>query len=196
MVERVLQFAGISSGSQTQASVELDLGQVIADAVNGVVADARDRGVTVKMQTHTALPPTAGDANALRSAMQNIVGNAVKYSVSGGSVEVMTDVIGDGIVRIRVVDQGIGIDARDLPHIFKPFYRGRRAVEAQVRGTGVGLSVVQHVIQAHGGDVRVESRAGEGTTVTVVLPANSAMNLSEGRGRAVRLRRGAAGAAS
>ena len=62
---------------------------------------------------------------------------------------------------------GSGIDAADLPHIFKPFYRGRRAVDAQVRGTGVGLSVVRHVIDAHEGTIAVESRAGEGTTIVV-----------------------------
>ena len=77
-----------------------------------------------------------------------------------------------GGVEIRVADRGLGIDAADLPHIFKPFYRGRRAVDAQVRGTGVGLSVVRHVIAAHRGTIGVDSRAGEGTTVTVKLPAS------------------------
>jgi signal transduction histidine kinase len=65
----------------------------------------------------------------------------------------------------------MGIDADDLPHIFKPFFRGRQARDAQVRGTGVGLSVVRHVVDAHQGDVQVESRVGEGTTVTLVLRA-------------------------
>jgi signal transduction histidine kinase len=196
MVERVLQFAGIGSGAHARARAEVDLAQVIARAVDGVVADARDRGVSVTVHPHGALPPIVGDADALRSAIQNIVGNAVKYSANGGSVEVSTDRLDNPIVRIRVVDRGIGIDARDLPHVFKPFYRGRRAVDAQVRGTGVGLSVVQHVIRAHGGDIRVDSRVGEGTTVTVVLPAVTASDRSDGRGAVVRLRRGAAGTAS
>jgi two-component system phosphate regulon sensor histidine kinase PhoR len=99
-------------------------------------------------------------------------------------------------VRIRVADRGIGIDAADLPHIFEPFYRGRRALDAQVRGSGVGLSVVLHVIETHGGDVHVESR-GEGTTVTLVLPSAPPSDLADGRGRAaVRLRRGTASAES
>jgi signal transduction histidine kinase len=195
MVERVLQFAGISSGAHTHARAEVDLARVIVDAVNGVVADARDRGVTVTVHPHAELPPITGDTDALRSALQNIVGNAVKYSQDGGSVDVTADVLHDGgIVRIRVADRGLGIDANDLPHIFKPFYRGRRAVDAQVRGTGVGLSVVLHVVQSHGGDVHLDSRAGAGTTVTVLLPATSASDLAEGR--VVRVRRGAAGAAS
>ena len=86
----------------------------------------------------------------------------------------MTTRAGDGVVQINVADRGLGIDAADVPHIFKPFYRGRRAVDAQIRGTGVGLSVVQQVIAAHCGTVGVESRAGEGTAVTVTLPVSRA----------------------
>ena len=196
MVERVLQFAGIASGSHVQARAEVDLAAVIANAVAGVAADARDRGVTVTVHPSGALPPVSGDVDALRSAIQNIVGNAVKYSPAGAAVDVTAALIESGVARIRVVDRGIGIDADDLPHIFKPFYRGRRAIDAQVRGSGVGLSVVHRVVQAHGGDLHVESRVGEGTTVTVLLPtvAADARNRS-GRGRTVvRLRRGASAA--
>src|SRR5262249_29946090 len=198
MVERVLQFAGITSGTTTRADAGVNRGVVIADASAAMAADAHDRGVTITVSSPDALPAVAGDADALRSAIQNIVGNAVKYSHAGGLVDVSTEVLHDRrILRIRVVDRGIGIDAADLPHVFEPFYRGRSAVDAQVRGTGVGLSVVQHVIQTHRGDVHVESRLGTGTTVTVVLPATSASDTADGRVRsAVRLRRGSASAAS
>jgi signal transduction histidine kinase len=188
MVERVLLFAGIGSGVRTQALADVDVSRVIADAVAGVSADAQDRGVAVTVEPKPALPTVAGDADALRSAVQNIVGNAVKYSTSGGTVDVAADLASRSIVRIRVVDRGIGIDAEDLAHVFKPFYRGRRAVDAQVRGTGIGLSVVRHVIRAHGGDVKVESRVGEGTVVTLVLPVGSAAEAAEGRRPVVRLK--------
>src|SRR5262249_33831463 len=150
MVERVLQFAGISSGSQAHAFADVAVDQVIADAVHGVSADARDRGVTVRLQPAGALPHTLGDADALRSAVQNVVGSAVKYSAAGATVGVAAEAVDARMIRIRVSDRGLGIDAADLPHIFKPFFRGRRAVDAQVRGTGVGLSVVHHVVQLHG----------------------------------------------
>jgi signal transduction histidine kinase len=168
MVERVMEFAGISAGNSGRTRADVDIAKVIADAVHGVSGDARDRGVTVNVHPNGALPPVTGDPDALRSAVQNIVGNAVKYSPSGGSVDVTLRAT-DGRVRIQVVDRGLGIDAEDLPHIFEPFYRGRRAVEAQVRGSGVGLSVVRHVIDAHHATIAVDSRAGEGTTVTVQL---------------------------
>jgi signal transduction histidine kinase len=110
-----------------------------------------------------------GDAAALRSAAQNLVGNAVKYSPAGATVDVSTGVQGT-MVRVRVVDRGLGIDAADLPHVFKPFFRGRRALDAEIRGSGVGLSVVRHVVEAHQGRIYIESRPGEGTTVTLELP--------------------------
>ena len=169
MVERVMAFAGMSSGAQAPSHASVDVAQVIADAVEGVQHDARDRGVTIAVHSNGTLPPVSGDAEALRSAVQNVVGNAVKYSDGGAIVDVAAGVRG-AQVEIRVVDRGLGIDGNDLPHIFKPFYRGRRAMDAQVRGSGVGLSVVRHVVDAHRGTIQVDSRPGEGTTVTIALP--------------------------
>ena len=171
MVERVMAFAGITSGAPIRSHANVDVARLIAEAVDGVQRDARDRGVAIAVHANGTLPPVSGDAEALRSAVQNIVGNAVKYSAGGATVDVDAGVRG-AAVEIRVVDRGLGIDANDLPHIFKPFFRGRRAIDAQVRGSGVGLSVVRHVVDAHRGTIHVDSRAGEGTTVTVALPVH------------------------
>jgi signal transduction histidine kinase len=184
MVERVLLFAGIGSGTRTSVRADVDLGRVVDDAVSGISGEASARQVAIDVHPAASLPALLGDREALRSAVQNIIGNAVKYSPAGASVDVTLELLNDAIVRIRVADRGIGIDREDLPHIFQPFYRGRRALDSQVRGTGIGLSVVLHVVRSHGGDVHIESRAGHGTTVTVVLPAAT----PDGRGRDVRLR--------
>lgn len=173
MVDRVMEFAGITSGAPAAAHVDVDVSSVVYDAVHGLEADARDRAVAIEVHLSASLPPIAGDREALRSAIQNIVGNAVKYSPAGTTVDVNTETV-DGCVRVRVSDHGLGIDAGDLPHIFKAFFRGRRALDAQVRGSGVGLSVVRHVVDAHKGRIHVDSRPGEGTTVTVDLPAVAA----------------------
>ena len=172
MVERVMEFAGISSGASIRARADVDMTKIVADAVNSVGADARAHDITVTVHPEGALPTVTGDADALRSAIQNIVGNAVKYSLDGGAVDV-TMQVREGMVQIRVADRGLGIDAGDLPHVLEPFYRGRRAVDAQVRGTGVGLSVVRHVIAAHRGTIAIDSRVGEGTVVVVSLPADA-----------------------
>lgn len=170
MVERVMEFAGISSGASIRARAGVDVAKVVAEAVRGVGPDAEARGITVTVHPNGALPLVTADTDALRSALQNIIGNAVKYSANDGAVEVTARAEAGG-VEIRVADRGLGIGAEDLPHIFKPFYRGRHAVDAQVRGTGVGLSVVRHVIAAHRGTIAVDSRVGEGTTITVKIPS-------------------------
>jgi signal transduction histidine kinase len=168
MVERVMEFAGIASGGARRAHAEVDLARVLTDASAGVEPDARHRRIALRARADAALPLFVGDADALRSAFQNVIANAVKYSRPGGEVDV--DLTADeAAIRLRVMDRGIGIDRDELSKIFKPFFRGRRALDAQVRGTGVGLSVVRHVLDAHGGTIHIESVPGEGTTVTIVL---------------------------
>jgi len=168
MVERVMQFAGIASGARAQPRAPVDIRALVADVVTATGADARERGITVNVRQRGAVLAVVGDADALRSAVENIVGNAVKYSPGGSVVDVSVG-SENGRARIRVVDRGLGIDAADLPHVVKPFYRGRRAVDAQIRGTGIGLSVVRSVVDDHGGELLIASRPGEGTTVDVLL---------------------------
>jgi signal transduction histidine kinase len=168
MVERVMRFAGIASGTRAQRHVPIDIRAIVADVVTATGADARERGVTVNVRQRGAVPPVVGDADALRSAVENIVGNAIKYSPGGSVVDVSVG-SENGRASIRVVDRGLGIDGADLPHVDKPFYRGRRAVDAQIRGTGIGLSVVRSVVDDHGGELLIASRPGEGTTVDVLL---------------------------
>jgi signal transduction histidine kinase len=168
----VMEFAGINAGSAVRTRPDVSVRAIVDAAIQSVTPEARDRDITINLDAGDGLPPIAGDPDALRSAVQNIVGNAVKYSPAASAVDV-TVRSNKGSVRIDVVDRGLGIDASDVPHIFKPFFRGRRALDAQVRGSGVGLSVVRHVIDRHHGHVTVASRVGEGTTVSVMLPVSS-----------------------
>lgn len=172
MVERVMEYAGMTSSAPVRTRDDVDIGRVVTDAADGVAADARERGVVVEVEIESGLPPIVGDPDALRSAVQNVLANAVKYSPPGGVVGIHADLDANRL-RIAVADRGIGIDAADLPHVFKPFYRGRRAVDAQIRGTGVGLSVVRHVVDNHQGQIIIESRAGEGTRVVLTFPPAS-----------------------
>src|SRR5262249_56606457 len=99
--------AGTRAGPRTRADADVNLGVVIADASGAMAAAARDRGVTITVTSPDAMPAVAGDADALRSAIQNIVGNAVKYSHAGGLVDVSTEVLHDGrILPIPAVDPG------------------------------------------------------------------------------------------
>ena len=169
MVERVMRFASSASGAKRRAHVGVDVAAVVRDAVAASEPDAVERSVTVSVQPNGSLPLVGGDADALRSAIQNVIGNAIKYSDAGGIVTIVPR-HQDRLLRIQVADRGIGIDAADLPHVFEPFYRGRRAVDSQVRGSGIGLSLVRTIVEDHGGVVRIESQPGMGTTVTIDLP--------------------------
>ena len=115
-------------------------------------------------------PKAFGDARQLVSALVNLVDNAVKYSEPDREVVVSVDRDGDW-AEISVVDSGIGIPARDLDRIFERFYRVDRARSRGTGGTGLGLAIVRHVVNNHGGEVRVVSTEGEGSTFLVRIPA-------------------------
>jgi len=102
----------------------------------------------------------------------NLVGNAIKFTPRGGSVQVQVRGEPDGSGTITVADTGIGIDAAELPRIFDRFFRGARATEARSSGSGLGLAIVRSIVEMHGGTVTVESRLGAGSTFRVTLPPN------------------------
>jgi len=142
---------------------------LIAEAVDLVQASAD----AAKVPLHVAPePPDVDlycDARQMRSAIVNLLDNAIKYSSAGSPVEVGA-CVRDDRVAIIVRDHGIGIPSRDLERIFERFYRVDRARSRDTGGTGLGLSIIRHVAQAHGGDVTVQSREGEGSTFTLSLP--------------------------
>jgi two-component system sensor histidine kinase SenX3 len=119
------------------------------------------------------------DRRQMRSALMNLIDNAIKYSGPRQPVEVGAAIVGDR-VALTVRDHGIGIPTRDLERIFERFYRVDRARSRDTGGTGLGLAIVRHVAQAHGGDVTVESREGEGSLFTLQVPiANGTRSYSE-----------------
>ncbi len=174
MVERVLQYAGIESGLATGARVPLAPTDIIEGAIESSITLLEPEQVTIE-RDFTPNPPTVvGDAAALRSAVQNLIANAVKY---GGRDRWVGIKVEHGRQRrrpevwITVSDHGDGIPASELPHIFDPFYRGADAVARQVHGNGLGLSLVRQIVAAHGGRVTVTTRAGAGSSFTIALPS-------------------------
>jgi signal transduction histidine kinase len=177
MVERVLQYAGIESGFNTAARVPLSPLEIIESAVESALPLVGPAEVTVHREIEPDLPVIVGDATALRSAVQNLVANAVKYGGRDRWVGVRAQHVHErrrSEVRITVSDHGPGIPAADLPHIFEPFYRGTDAIERQIQGHGLGLSLVRRIVVAHGGKVSVSTRPGAGTSFTITLPAAAA----------------------
>jgi signal transduction histidine kinase len=174
MVERVLQYAGIESGLATGSRAPLAPTEFIEGAIESAITLFEPESVTIERDFIQDPPTVLGDAAALRSAVQNLIANAVKY---GGRDRWVGIKIEHGRQRhrpevwITVSDHGDGIPASELPHIFDPFYRGADAVARQVHGNGLGLSLVRKIVAAHGGRVTVMTRAGVGSSFTIALPS-------------------------
>jgi signal transduction histidine kinase len=174
MVERVLQYAGVESGLARAPHAPLAPTEVIEGAIESAIASLGAEHVTIQRDFIPDPPLVMGDAAALRSAIQNLIANAVKY---GGPDRWVGITVEHGRQRrrpevwITVSDHGDGIPAAELPHIFEPFYRGSDAVARQIHGNGLGLSLVRRIVAAHGGRVTVTTRAGSGSSFTIALPS-------------------------
>jgi len=173
MVERVLLFAKMRSGNVQFQHRPVDLLAALDDAIAASDAWTKEREVTVVKEVPGSLPQVHGDPTALASVMQNLLSNALKYSRRGGQVTVQVRAIKAGsedAVQIAIHDQGAGIPGHEIPHLFEPFFRGKRARAAQVQGSGLGLSLVKQVVAGHGGSIDVVSTPGAGSTFLVQLP--------------------------
>jgi signal transduction histidine kinase len=168
MVGQVLDFAGIQARSAPRRVEPVDVSGLIDDAVAHCRWLAEEAGVKLETQVASDLPSIAGDESALERAVQNLIANAIRHGGDGEWVGVRAE-RSNGAVAITVEDRGRGIAARDLPHLFEPFYRGRDA--SRVRGTGLGLTIVHQIAAAHGGKVEVARRRQRGAAFTLLIPA-------------------------
>ncbi len=173
MVERVLQYAGIASGVGLASRTPLQPAAVIDSAVQAMQAAGPAK---VERHVDADLPLVVGDPAALRSAVENLISNAVKYGGPDGWVGIRAE-RGPSSRRpevlITVEDRGPGIPGEELPHIFSAFYRGQNAIVQQIQGNGLGLALVQQIVSAHGGRVTVSTRPGAGSAFTIHLPVQS-----------------------
>ncbi len=131
---------------------------------------ATDKGITLVFNLPPKLPVINGDRDKILLAMHNLVGNALKYTPTGGTVTV--DVKEDGkLLTFAVTDSGIGISQEDADRIFERFYRAKDPRVEKITGTGLGLTLAREVVRLHGGEVTVESQLDKGSTFTIRLPA-------------------------
>jgi two-component system sensor histidine kinase SenX3 len=168
-IDDLLQLSQIEA-SELPVHHELTVSSVLDEVVERNRSAAELSCVDLVVEEPPEATTVVGDRRQLVSALSNLVENAVKYSDEGGAV-VIRAVRRDGRTEIDVVDQGIGIPARDLERIFERFYRVDRARSRDTGGTGLGLAIVRHVAQNHQGEVRVSSLEGQGSTFTLSLPS-------------------------
>ena len=172
MVEQVLALGSLEARQRAPEVAPVDLAPLVAEAAAS--AARAFEGARVETDLTPDLPPVVADPPALRRAVENLVANALKHGGDGGDqrwVRVRLHAPPPGReVRIEVSDRGPGIPPEDREHLFEPFFRGRRARDAQRPGAGLGLHLVRRVAEVHGGRVEVESGAG-GSTFSLCLPA-------------------------
>lgn len=179
-VEQMLSFAGIQSGRQHYDLRPARPDEIIERAVAEYAAAFAADGWQIEQNVQPNLPLVMADAQALESAIKNLLQNALKYAAEGKFLRISADATQHRKeVQITIADHGPGIALSDLPHIFKPFYRGKKAWDSAAPGTGLGLSLVERHLQAHGGRVTVKASPGGGTAFTLHLPALAAEEKTE-----------------
>lgn len=143
---------------------------VLDPILDRVVAQYRDQSPRHQFELIYSRPDLelSGDPRRIEQVLDNLLSNAVKYSPQGGTIRVVADSAG-GHCRLRISDQGVGLTPEQARRIFERFYRADNS-DTAIQGTGLGLSITRHIVEAHGGEIRVDSTPGKGTTVTVSLP--------------------------
>lgn len=172
MAAHFLDLAQLESGRASMAQDSIELSTVIHMAIKVLTVQADERQIGLSVDIPAALPPLLGDAQRLHQVMLNLVGNSIKYCRPGDEITVVARVKGE-YLRVSVVDTGPGISADALPHIFERFYRVPGS-EKRASGSGLGLTITQHIVEAHGGEIGVTSEVGKGTTFSFTLPIEDA----------------------
>jgi two-component system sensor histidine kinase SenX3 len=168
MVQQIIELSRLQGDEPLEAPAVVDVDDVVKRSVDITVMDASNRNISVVTGGTPGLT-VFGNEEQVSAAITNLVANAVAYSGDDSTVLVSTKPHED-MVEISVVDQGIGIPHHELDRIFERFYRVDPARHRSTGGTGLGLSIVKHVAATHGGDVRVWSEEGQGSTFTLALP--------------------------
>lgn len=155
---------------RTQWKLEtFDMCRSVSRLIEVMRVDIEAREHTVTFTAEENIPPITADRERIEQVIVNVLSNSVKYTPVGGRIDVSVR-CADEKISFRVQDNGIGIPEEDLDRIFERFYRVEKSRTSEMGGTGLGLAIARELIEAHGGDIRIESRLGEGTAVTVTLP--------------------------
>lgn len=167
MVEELLELTRIESGRTPLKLASTQPERLLLAALERLKVQAERAGLAIEIDSEPNLPDVMVDARRLEQVLVNLLHNAIKFSPNGGTIRLTARRDG-GWILIQVSDPGIGIPADDLPRIFERFYKTDRARAGG--GTGLGLAIARHLVEAHGGKIRVESKEGAGSTFSISLP--------------------------
>jgi len=169
MIDNVLDFAKIEAGRKTYVFAEGDMAEVIEHVLLSYRYQINNSGFDVQTNMQPDLPPVLIDRDAMEQAISNLLDNAIKYSSDVKQLSIKTERRGSDLA-IEVADRGIGIPRAEQPKVFEKFYRVGNGLVHDVKGSGLGLSLVKHIVEAHNGTISVESEVGKGSRFTILLP--------------------------
>ena len=169
IIDNILDFSKIEAGRKTYKFEDGDVGEVIENVLSSYRYQIVNSGFDVQTNMQSDLPPVLIDRDAMSQAISNLVDNAIKYSRDVKQLSITTKTSGADL-SIEMADRGIGIPRAEQTKVFEKFYRGGNGLVHDVKGSGLGLSLVKHIIEAHKGTISVESDVGKGTRFTIRLP--------------------------
>lgn len=169
MVADLLQLSRLDAGRMPWTFKSLDLVKILDDVVSRFTIKCSQQGISMCVEAPLELPLVLVDQDKLNQVLDNLVSNALKHTPEKGSI-LLSAVLKRDVVEVKVTDTGIGIPSKDLPRLFERFYRVDKARSRKFGGTGLGLSIAKQIIEAHGGDIWIDSEMDKGTTVTFTLP--------------------------
>lgn len=167
LTESLLTLSLADAGALVQERVPVDIAQIVTESAEAIRARAEEAGVTIELQTEPF--SIRGDCLRLQQVFANLLDNAVRYSLPGGSVRIRIERKGDR-ADIYIEDEGSGISEANLPHVFERLWRADTARARVTGGFGLGLPIVKAIVEAHGGSVSVRSTVGKGTAVQIRFP--------------------------
>ena len=172
LVNSMLDLSQIQSGSMRMEFSETDVRSLIRSTVTLFQHEAVSKGVTLASTVPARLPRTSADPERLQQALINLVGNALKFTPTGGAIQIQARHLSErNLLQISVSDNGVGIQPEEQAHIFDEFGRSRRAgAQRKKQGAGLGLAITRRVVEAHGGEISVTSKPNQGSTFTISLP--------------------------
>jgi signal transduction histidine kinase len=168
LVESLLDFGRMEAGARPYRFERLDVGRLVKSVVEEFRQETGSETLVIECKAPASGPVVNGDREALAQALWNLLDNAVKYSSDSATIHVEVEAANQ--VAIHVRDQGLGITPSERRRILRKFVRGSSAKACGIKGTGIGLAMVKHIVDAHGGKVLIDSEPGEGSTFTIQLP--------------------------
>jgi signal transduction histidine kinase len=169
MIDNILDFSKIEAGRKTYNFVHSDMAEVIENVISSYRYQIKNSGFEVQTNIQPDLPPVLIDRDAMAQAISNLVDNAMKYSREVKQLSIKTKTLGSDL-SIEIADHGIGIPRAEQAKVFEKFYRVGNGLVHDVKGSGLGLALVKHIIEAHNGTISVESDVGKGSRFTILLP--------------------------